>query len=394
MSGRCPHCGNFIEAPRPVPTPSPTNFESDEPQGLIPIEEEWPEPAQMDVDDGRHYDFGAPPAQWTEAKIEKSPEVEGYGFEGDLQVPLQPSISEIYSAPFSKEIPGIEPAPSPAAEPTPPLSEAYQVGLPSPPPPVAPAVPTEEVKKEPERIPPPPPLPPSFPLWQGVYTFPWRLENLRIWVSLGLPLAAFTYLAAAFYLLLFGVKILDSEGFNPAAAFLVLLIPPMVIAGFLGCLYGSAHFLAILEDTAGGNDRYQQLGVVADWVGSFFHLAYIGLCTLLPSAAMAAGGASIFENRWGLLAGLVPALILFPTFLLSSMAGTSSMAILHANVIVGFLRKPLLFPVFFLASSALAAICLGMGYLTFITSSWPLAADLGGLPASLFTPVYWVEWPG
>src|SRR5260370_42187597 len=59
-------------------------------------------------------------------------------------------------------------------------------------------------------------------------------------------------------------------------------------------------------------------------------------------------------SQWGLLAGLVPALILFPTFLLSSMAGVSSMAILHGTVIVGFLRKPLLFPVFFLASSVLA----------------------------------------
>jgi hypothetical protein len=343
--------------------------------GLVPIEEEWPEPAQMDVDDRQHYGFGALPSQWDEPKVQKSLEIEGYGFEGGSIEPPPPSIAAMYSAPVSGEVPKIDPAP--IETPTDELDEAYQVDIPDsiPPPPVA--VPEQEEKKGPERVPPPPPLPPTFPLWRGVYTFPWKLENLRVWVSLGLPLGAFAYLAAAFYLLIYVVKILDSEGFNPTAAFLVLLIPPMVISGFMAALYGSAQFLAIVDDTAGGNDSYQRPGVVADWVGSLLLLAYIGLCTILPSAAMAAGGATILGNRWGLLAGLIPALILFPTFLLSSMAGVSSMAILNGNVILGFLRKPLLFPVLFLASSLMAVASIGLGYLVFGTFSFFLAFVAG-----------------
>jgi hypothetical protein len=329
----------------------------------------------MDVDDRQHYDFGSLPSQWAEPKVEKSPSIEGYGLEG---VPIEsppPSLAEMYSAPVSKVVPKIEPAPSQA--PTDKLDKAYQVDLPVSTPPAPPAVPAPEEKKGPERVPQPPPLPPPRPLWRGVYTFPWRLENLKVWIALGLGLGSVGYLVAAFYLLVFGVKILDSEGFNPTAAFLVLIIPPMAIAAFLSGLYGSAQFIAIVEDTAAGNDRYQRPEVVTDWFGSLLHLAYIGFCTMLPSVAIAAGGASVFASPWGLLMGFVPAMILFPIFLLSSIAGLSSMAIIHGNVIMGFLRKPLLFPVFFLASSVMAAACLGLGYVVFLTFSFFMAFVMG-----------------
>jgi hypothetical protein len=59
------------------------------------------------------------------------------------------------------------------------------------------------------------------------------------------------------------------------------------------------------------------------------------------------------------------------------MAGVTPMAILHGNVILGFLRKPLLFPVLLLASSVLAAVCLGLGYLVFVTFSFFLAFATG-----------------
>src|SRR5919109_4836849 len=80
MSGRCPNCGRHIEAPRPLPPPAPASFDSDEPLGLVPIEEEWPEPGQMDLDERQHYGFGELPSQWAEPKVEESPDVEGYGF--------------------------------------------------------------------------------------------------------------------------------------------------------------------------------------------------------------------------------------------------------------------------------------------------------------------------
>src|SRR5207244_13398730 len=170
--------------------------------------------------------------------------------------------------PYSKEIPGVQPDPSPA--PTPPPADAYQVDHPvTPPPPAPPAAPVEEQKKEPEPVSArganvtplaTPPLPPAFPLWSGVYTFPWRLDNLRVWITLALPMGAFVYLAAAFYLLASVVHVLDRVGFNPTAAFVVLLIAPMAIARSLGSPYASAYFLAIVEGAAGGSDASQQAG--------------------------------------------------------------------------------------------------------------------------------------
>lgn len=49
MKGRCPDCGFRIPPPRPLPTSEQGNraapLTSDEPLGLLPEEEEWPEPA-------------------------------------------------------------------------------------------------------------------------------------------------------------------------------------------------------------------------------------------------------------------------------------------------------------------------------------------------------------
>jgi predicted Zn finger-like uncharacterized protein len=381
MSGRCPNCGQPIDAPRPAPPPAPISFDFDEPLGLVPIEEEWPEPAQMEVDENPHYGFGAAPSQWTEQKAERSPDMEGYAFQdGALPAPPAP-VAHLFTQPLTGQVPGVESPPS--AAPVQPLAEAYQADLPVSTPVLPSAVPAAEEKKGPERIPSPPPLTPARPLWQGVYTFPWRVENLKVLIALGLGMGLFALLAAMFYQLLFVNKVLDSEGFNPSAAFLVLIIPPMAILGLVSLLYGSAQFLAILEDTAGGNDHYQRPELVTDWFGSFIHLAFISFCAVLPSVAVAAIAATLLQNRWGLALGLIPLLVLFPIFLLSSMAGMSSMAIVHGEVLKGFLRKPLLLPIFFMASCFLMAVFLAMGYLTFITSNFFLALATGFLWAAV-----------
>jgi len=377
MSGRCPSCGNPIDPPRPAPPSAPVSFDSNEPLGLIPIEEEWPEPAKMEVDERPHYGFGAAPAQWAEQKAEKSPDVEGYGFKDGPQPAPAASMAHLFTEPLSGQVPGVEPAPN--AAPVQPLAEAYQADLPVSTPAIPSAIPVADERRGPERIPPPPPLPPARPLWQGVYTFPWRVENLKVLIALGLGMGLFALLAAIFYQLIFVERLLDQESIviNPRGAFPVVIIPPMAILGLVSSLYASAHFLAILEDTAGGNDHYQRPELVTDWFGSLIHLGYVGFCAVLPSVAIAAIAATVLESRWGLTLGLIPVLLLFPIFLLSSMAGISSMAIVHGEVLAGFLRKPLLLPVFFLASTFLAAACLGLGYLTFVTSNFFLALVTG-----------------
>src|SRR5437764_1930187 len=49
LKGRCPECGYRIPAPKPQPPQSlPAFSDADEPLGLMPIDEEWPEPAEVE----------------------------------------------------------------------------------------------------------------------------------------------------------------------------------------------------------------------------------------------------------------------------------------------------------------------------------------------------------
>src|SRR5262249_45380710 len=112
MSGRCPNCGQPIDPPRPAPPPTPISFDSDEPLGLVPIEEEWPEPAHMDVDENPHYGFGAALSKWAEQKAEKSPEVEAYAFQDGPASAVPTPVAHLFTKPLSGDVPGVEQAPS------------------------------------------------------------------------------------------------------------------------------------------------------------------------------------------------------------------------------------------------------------------------------------------
>jgi hypothetical protein len=59
------------------------------------------------------------------------------------------------------------------------------------------------------------------------------------------------------------------------------------------------------------------------------------------------------------------------------MSGTSSLTFLEWSVVLNFLRKPLLLPILFVASSALAAMGLSLGYITGVTSNFFIAFATG-----------------
>src|SRR5262249_12623439 len=63
LRGRCPACGFRIAAPFPLPYVPPVHVsDSDEPLGLLPIDEEWPEPARLGTqDEAAVYNYSAKP---------------------------------------------------------------------------------------------------------------------------------------------------------------------------------------------------------------------------------------------------------------------------------------------------------------------------------------------
>jgi hypothetical protein len=353
MSGRCPNCGRPIEPPRPIPSPSPITSESNEPLGLVPIEEEWPEPAQMDLDDRPLYGLDSVPWQGEQPKPEAPAPAQGYG----LAEPLPPP-----------------PSPPPA----PVITEAYQVTLPEAPPQPAVEVHLPPPSQEPEGVPQPPSLPPAHPLLVGVWGFPWRKENLGAWIFLTLAL---TFLGGGLALLLFLI-----EG-GATALFVPVLIPPLAIIALFVVNFAAAHFLNTLQETAAGNDYCQKPELGAEWLGLALFLLYVIGMSLVPCglAIMTAYAFNVPETSlWPI--GLTVTAILFPIMLLSALAAQSRWIILHPIVIVGLLKKPLTFLVLSFVSVAMMGLCAALGAGTLM--GYLLLAPLFGVAAATCLLIY------
>jgi hypothetical protein len=373
MGGRCPNCGTPIEAPRPVPPPAPVSFDSDEPLGLVPIEEEWPEPGQMDVDDRPLYDLGASPSQWAEPPSPKAPELEGYGLAKPSptapSLPSAPLISEAYQVrPF-------ETSPGAAASGSAAPSVEEVLGLRTSPPADASST---TPSNEPEHIPAPPPLPPAHPLWSGVYDFPWRKENVGSWIYLSLALTLISLVGAGLLFLIAG---------GATAVFAPVVIPPLAIITFFTVNYAAAHFLTKLQDTAAGSDVCQKPELGAEWLGHSIFLIYIFVMSLAPCglAAVVAYAFAPPDSYWWPL-GLILSAILFPIMLLSSLVAESRWMVLHPAVIMGLLKKPLTFFVLSFVSVAMMALCTALGYGTML--GFLFLAPLFGIFAATCLLIY------
>ena len=168
LRGRCPSCSFRIAAPFPKPYEPPSAAsDSDEPLGLVPVEDEWPEPARLEEREvGPVYGLDAPHVIPAPSQIEDEPDPEGMVYkladdrpavapvakrdEGPAVTPYKftdqigetpPAIPpESLSTPTratseSGQLPLVElaPPPEPAKEPgTPPKSETAQPPTPIP----------------------------------------------------------------------------------------------------------------------------------------------------------------------------------------------------------------------------------------------------------------------
>jgi hypothetical protein len=120
MRGRCPSCGFRIEPADPKPLAFALN-QADEPAGLVPEDEEWPEPADvMDEIEGR----ASPTYQLTDAPLSEAlasaPTDENdtgtYNLAFDPSAPILPGVSR--SAEWDqKQAPAPAPAPAPGSQP-------------------------------------------------------------------------------------------------------------------------------------------------------------------------------------------------------------------------------------------------------------------------------------
>ncbi len=364
LRGRCPECGYRMDPLRPAapePAAAPT---SDEPLGLVPIEEEWPEPARL-VD-----------------RDERS----AYGLAAEAPVQPRPAATPPSAGTFAFA-PGEEPLPraAPAAE-----EQAYPVHSPE----VAPlpkeaALPTAaEVD---ELLPSPPPPPPPYPLWSGLYTFPWRPENLGVWFFQALNFSLLAVLVTAMILLF--------QAGGVVRIGVPLLIPVVTFVFFWTGIYASGCFLANVEDTAAGNDQvtWPKGGGLLDGLGRFTYLMVIAgislipvglIITAAPETASVSGHPGVADGHghppdaapglslWWLLP-LTPWVLLFPILLLSSLTSGFWWSVLDGRIVGGLLRRPGALFLACVPSLVLTGVSVGLAQSVLLRPNFAVAAGAG-----------------
>lgn len=300
MRGRCPECGMRIEALRPRVQPAVPASRDDE-SGLVPLDEEWPEPAQYMEDSGTaQYGMAATPANWsTEPASPVPPRPEGYDLVGGN------SFTPAPLAPGDPPDAGMAPVTSPIT---------YQLS---------------KAELEPLREPPPP----SFTFFSGIYLFPWYPDNLAGWFYLVVDLTVMNLLGCVIHLL---AQMLHASEFVAAFA-LPLSIPLVLILGLWSGAYAAVYFLAIVDDTAAGNNRVPRpQWTVFEGIAKLGYVVWILAWSFLPFAAGGLLKVSL-ESSLGLA---LLAVVLFPTLLLSSLGANAAWILFNPDILGRLFFKP------------------------------------------------------
>jgi hypothetical protein len=248
-----------------------------------------------------------------------------------------------------------------------PPDATYGVIAAGPPPAPAPALPRRhEVEAEPDypQDEEPPPVP-RFPLWRGVYGFPWHPGTLRAWFlfGFGLSLVALMGAAVRYVILLYAHGSEGAQGLWFRV--LILYVKGLVLFLFWTGAYAAEYFFETVQDTAAGIDRVKWPGGgVKEKVFSFLYLFWLFVYTAIPLGILVTPlrfvlGVQVFF--WSLIPSF---LFVFPLALLSSLANDSGMIVWNGNVFASLVRKPLTWLQFFAVTPLLLALCLLLGALT------------------------------
>jgi hypothetical protein len=321
---------------------------------LVPIEEEWPEPAQVEGEEERgNYELASEPLVWPEPQPVPPPRGETYELRDRLPQPPPPEEEPAEDAYAVEEAGPATERPSAAS-----LYDADQVEA--------------LIREE-------PPPPPAHPYWSGLYLFPWRPENLVVWFFMGLNLSVLALAGTAMRALLEvgGVVVIG----------VVLLIPFMGLVFLWSGIYGSTCFLATVEETAAGNDRvnWPKGGGLIDGLGKFIYALWLTACGGIPAILFwiaGARGATPGDPTW--LLPMLPGAILFPIVLLSALTAHSWWNLLEIKIVGGLIRKPGTLVLTTLPGLIMLLPCLWLAYSIVITPNFFLALGAGWVWAAFF----------
>ncbi len=230
-------------------------------------------------------------------------------------------------------------------------------------------------------------------LWQGIYDFPFRLSNLKAYMIVTLSLIMLAFAIVGFAILTDVVKSSIPEGKE------LMGVNPYVLSGaryvftglvfltFLSCLAPSGFFTLIIEDTAAGNDEVDWPdNVWYEYISKVAYMLWIfGCCAALSTIfwLLVDLAAPIPGIIWWLVT-LASAMMLFPIPLYSTMIAGSPWILLHPQLIVRFLEKPLAALAVYMHVAIFGIPCLGLGLWMILSLSWWAAPVIGVIWATCF----------
>lgn len=196
------------------------------------------------------------------------------------------------------------------------------------------------------------------PLWDGVYSFPFRLENLRVFVLLLISLSFMSLLACGMHALV--TMMFDKAGpadmtgysaiMDRAALYVFLCL---VVLGVFVSLHQAAIFLRVVEETSAGVDDFAwPKDPWFDYLGKWLFLAWVILAStgLWGILVLPVTHALPIPRAVGWIFVLLLGWFTFPVVLLSTMAASAFWMLLHPPLIWRMIQKPL--PVAFLFANA------------------------------------------
>jgi hypothetical protein len=228
----------------------------------------------------------------------------------------------------------------------------------------------------------PPPLP---PLWEGIYSFPGRPENIAPWLILTVYLTLIACFLAWLYALLalvlgFGEEtVLFGGGPIVLRGGLYVFIGCVVLTVFFSIHVG-IYFSRVVEDTAAGID---EVGWPKEpWLDNlgkpFFFFWLLSVTAVL---AFLVGGAAAFviPGRYWLIAWGALIWFLFPLPLYSTMSAGSPWMIFEPVILGRLLQRPLLLLFLYLNSLLIFVVCFAPAYpfIVHYTSYWWLTPIIG-----------------
>jgi hypothetical protein len=224
--------------------------------------------------------------------------------------------------------------------------------------------------------------------WLDVYTFPWQISNLWIWVLLTAAMMILALIFCGFAAL---IALMKEHEFSSAAFFVwtgsARIFGGLCLLTILFSIFPAAYFLSVVEDTANGNEEVEWSDLL--WYEALWKwlllLWVFGCCMAVSTVAVLCVRVVLpLPAALAWATALAFALLLFPIPLLSTLIGGAPWILVHPTLLVRLAQEPLAGLGLYVHSVVFMVPCLGLGFWMILERQWWLAPIVGIIWSTCF----------